>query len=98
MSSKAQSLQDQIRVKLFSIIGIFLLITTVLILGLSITSILVYQKRQLEQYQELVKTKINSDISSVLREANSLGTSPVVWTGLTDQPVGMPTYFPCFRE
>ena len=84
MMSKAQSLQDQIRVKLFSIIGIFLLITSVLILALSVTSILIYQKRQLEQYQELVKTKIESDISSVLREANSLGTSPIVWTGLTD--------------
>jgi len=88
---KPQSLQNQIRVKLFKIIGAYLVLTTALILALSITSILIYQHNQTVQYQTLVKTKIDADISAALREASALGTSPVIWTGLTDSE-GRDTY------
>lgn len=84
MKSNNNSLQHQIRIKLFSAIGLYFLCTALIIVCLSIFSIVYFQKNELRQYEELVKTKIDSDISAILREASNIGTSPVVWTGLTD--------------
>ncbi len=44
----------------------------------------VFHRKQLQQYEDLIATKLSSELTALLREADSLANSSVVWTGLTD--------------
>lgn len=84
MINKTHSLQDQIRVNLFKILGTYFFLITSAILIIGIVGIFFYQNNQLNQYHELIKTKVEAEVGSALRETGALATSSLVWTGLTD--------------
>ncbi len=82
--AKVVSLKEQISGKLQTILGYYIAGTTMLIFLLAIVAIGVFHNRQLEQYEALIATKLSADLTSLVREADSVGNSSVVWTGLTD--------------
>ena len=78
------SLKAQISRKLQTILGYYIFGTAVLIFALALGSIGFFHHKQLEQYEVLISTKLSAELGSVGREADSVGNSSVVWTGLTD--------------
>jgi diguanylate cyclase (GGDEF)-like protein/PAS domain S-box-containing protein len=81
---KSVSLKDQISHKLQTILGRYIAGTAILILILAMLSVAFFHHRQLDQYQALVSTKLSAELTALVREADSVGNSSVVWTGLTD--------------
>lgn len=84
MITKTQSLQNQIRINLFRILGTYFFTISLVLVVLGFYGITHYQKNQLNQNQVLISTKITSEVTSALREASSLASSSLVWTGMTD--------------
>lgn len=84
MATPAGSLQYQIEKKLITIVGwsLFLMATAVLVIA--VVSVYIYRVNKLDYQQDLVRTKVSTEISGALREAHALAGSPLLWTGLTD--------------
>lgn len=78
------SLRQQITQRLLKILSLYVLGFTSLIFVLSLGGVIFFHHNELRQYRALIDTKLSSELSSVVREANSVGQSSVVWTGLTD--------------
>ena len=85
------SLRQQISNRLLRILGTYVLGFTVLIFLLALASVFFFHHSQLRQYQTLIATKLSAELSAIVRESDSVGNSPVVWTGLTDS-AGRETY------
>lgn len=78
------TLRQQIIRKLTRLLGGYLLGVTLVIVVVTIISISLFSRQQVEHYQALVSTKLSAELTSLIREADSVGNSSVVWTGLTD--------------
>jgi diguanylate cyclase (GGDEF)-like protein/PAS domain S-box-containing protein len=78
------SLREQITHRLQRILGIYVLGFTGLIFLLALGSVSYFHHNELQQYRALIATKLSAELSAILREADSVGNSSVVWTGLTD--------------
>ena len=78
------SLTEQINQKLQDILGRYIVATALVIFLLALAAIGVFHRNQLEQYESLIATKLSSELAALVREADSLANSSVVWTGLTD--------------
>lgn len=78
------TLRQQITRKLTRLLGGYLLGVTGVIVLVAVVSISLFNRQQLEQYQALVSTKLSAELTALIREADSVGNSSVVWTGLTD--------------
>lgn len=88
---KSVTLREQIGRKLFNIFGLYLSVLTALIVLLAVSGSLFYKYSQLQQHQSLVTSTFSAEVSAMLREADSLGNSSLIWTGLTDS-VGRDVY------
>jgi hypothetical protein len=88
---KSVTLREQIGRKLFKIFGLYLSVLTALIVLLAVSGSLFYKYSQLQQHQSLVTSTFSAEVSAMLREADSLGNSSLIWTGLTDS-VGRDVY------
>lgn len=85
MSSEPRiSLTEQINQKLQRILGRYIAATALVMFLLALGVIGVFHRTQLEQYETLTATKISAELTALVREADSLANSSVVWTGLTD--------------
>lgn len=78
------SLREQITHRLLRILGTYVLGFTGLIFLLTLTSVTYFHHNELQQYRALIATKLSAELSAIVREADSVGNSSVVWTGLTD--------------
>lgn len=78
------SLSQQINRKLQSILGRYIVATALLMFLVAVGVIGGFHRKQLEQFEALIVTKISSELTALIREADSLANSSVVWTGLTD--------------
>lgn len=81
---RAISLREQIANRLLRILGTYVLGFTALIFLLTLISVFLFNHSQLRQYQALITTKLSAELSAIVREADSVGNSSVIWTGLTD--------------
>lgn len=81
---RSVTLREQITDRLLNILGTYVLGFTALIFLLTLTSVVFFHHSQLRQYQALIATKLSAELSAIVREADSVGNSSVVWTGLTD--------------
>ena len=90
MSSRI-SLKEQITRRLQNILNYYVIGTALLIFMLALVIIWVLHLRQLEQYEALISTKLSSELTALIREADFVGNSSVVWNGLTDS-AGRETY------
>lgn len=78
------SLRDQINKKLIRITGLYVFFTASIFLCVTLGIGYFLMTNALGHDQSLVKTRIEADLSNILREVDSLARSPVLWTGLTD--------------
>lgn len=78
------SLREQITDRLLRILGTYVLGFTGLIFLLTLASVSYFNRSELQQYRALIATKLSAELSAIVREADSVGNSSVVWTGLTD--------------
>lgn len=78
------SLRQQITDRLLRILGTYVLGFTGLIFLLMLASVSYFHHNELHQYRALIATKLSAELSAIVREADSVGNSSVVWTGLTD--------------
>jgi diguanylate cyclase (GGDEF)-like protein/PAS domain S-box-containing protein len=81
---RLKSLKAQISHDVFRLFGAYILGVTSLCMLLAIYGILFYQQEEFKHYKALVNTRLGSEISASLRQANDLADSTEVWTGLTD--------------
>lgn len=84
MQTKTLSLQYQIEKKLISIVGWFFSLTALAVLVIAVLSLYIYRVNKLEHTQELVITKVSTEVSGKIRDMNVLAESPLLWTALTD--------------
>lgn len=84
MSRPAESLQYQIEKKLIAIVGWSLSLMALAVLVIAVVSLYVYRVNKLDHVQELVKTKVSTELSGTIRDATALAGSPLLWTALTD--------------
>jgi diguanylate cyclase (GGDEF)-like protein/PAS domain S-box-containing protein len=77
-------LQYQIEKKLISIVGWSLSLTTLAVLIIAVLSLYIYRVSKLEHVQELVITKVSTEVAGKIREMNVLAESPLLWATLTD--------------
>lgn len=78
------SLQEQIENKLIRIVGWSLSFMALTILTIAIVSLYIYRVNKLEHAQELVKTKVSTEVSGTIRDATALAGSSLLWSALTD--------------
>ena len=78
------SLREQITDRLLRILGTYVVGFTGLIFLMTLGSVSYFHHNELQQYRALIATKLSAELSAILREADSVGNSSVVWTGLTD--------------
>jgi len=91
MTRSKDSLQYQIEKKLIGIVGWSLTLMALAVLVIAVVSLYIYRVNKLEHIQDLVQTKVSTEISGTLREASALADSSLLWTGLTDS-AGRETY------
>ncbi|MCM0034490.1 MAG: EAL domain-containing protein [Burkholderiaceae bacterium] len=84
MQTKTNSLQYQIEKKLISIVGWSLALTALAVLIIAVLSLYIYRVSKLEHVQELVITKVSTEVSGKIRDMNVLAESPLLWAALTD--------------
>jgi diguanylate cyclase (GGDEF)-like protein/PAS domain S-box-containing protein len=82
--NQSVSLREQINRKLQRILNSYIIGTTVLVFLLAMAGIAGFHQAQLLQYEALISTKLSSELTALIREADSVGNSSVVWTGLSD--------------
>lgn len=84
MTRPIHSLRYQIENKLISIVGWSLSLMALAVLTIAVVSLYVYRVNKLEHVQELVITKVSTEISGTMRDTSALAESSLVWTALTD--------------
>ena len=84
MTRLKDSLQYQIEKKLISIVGWSLALMAVAVISIAVVSLYVYRVNKLEHVQQLIQTKVSTEIAGTLREATALAGSSLLWTALTD--------------
>ena len=84
MQTKTNSLQYQIEKKLISIVGWSFSLTALAVLIIAVLSLYIYRVSKLEHAQELVITKVSTEVSGTVRDINALAGSPLLWAALTD--------------
>ena len=91
MTQPKDSLQYQIEKKLIGIVGWSLTLMALAVLVIAVVSLYIYRVNKLDHVQNLVQTKISTEISGTLREAAALADTSLLWTALTDS-VGREAY------
>jgi len=84
LQTKTNSLQYQIEKKLISIVGWSFSLTALAVLIIAVLSLYIYRVSKLEHAQELVITKVSTEVSGTVRDINALAGSPLLWAALTD--------------
>lgn len=84
MTRSTNSLQYQIEKKLISIVGWSLSLMALAVLIIAIVSLYIYRVNKLEHVQELVITKVGTEVSGTIRDTTALAESSLLWTALTD--------------
>lgn len=84
MTRNKDSLQVQIENKLIRIVGGSLAFMALAILVIAVVSLYIYRVNKLEHVQDLVKTKVSTEISGTIRDVTALASSSLLWTALTD--------------
>ena len=84
MQTTSNSLQSKIEKKLISIVSWSFSLMTLAVLIIAVLSLYIYLVSKLEHAQELVMTKVSTEVSGTLRDINALAGSPLLWVALTD--------------
>lgn len=84
MVDSAQSLKRRISTQLTRIIRGYVILISVLLALLTLLLGYYFKLNQLTHQRELVSTKVSTEVANVAHEMQSLSTSTLVWTGLTD--------------
>ncbi len=81
---KEQSLREQISAGMVRIIGQSVASTLLLmVLGLFSVTYFLFDK-DIDNHRKIISTRISTEITSLARELDSLASSPLIWTALTD--------------
>jgi PAS domain-containing protein len=59
-------------------------LTALAVLIIAVLSLYIYRVSKLEHAQELVITKVSTEVSGTVRDINALAGSPLLWAALTD--------------
>jgi len=98
LQTTTNSLQYQIEKKLILIVGCFFSLTAVAVLIIAVLSLYIYRVNKLENAQELVITKVSTEVSGTIRDATALAESPLLWAALTDTGVREAYLEPFFQK
>ncbi len=79
-----QSLRHRISTELIRLIRGYVMVISALLALLALLTVYFFKLNQLTHQQQLVTTKISTELANVAHEMQSLATSSLVWTGLTD--------------
>ena len=84
LTRQPESLQQRISSELTRIIGSYVILITSLLAIITLLFGYYFNHNQLSHHRQLVSTKLVAEVSNVAYEIESLSTSTLVWTGLTD--------------
>ncbi len=88
---KAQSLRERIGSELIRIIRAYVVLSAVLLAVITLLFGYYYKSTDSRHTRALIMTRLNAEVANVAHELDSLRTSSLLWTGLSDS-VGRETY------
>lgn len=88
---KAQSLRERIGSELIRIIRAYVVLSAVLLAVITLLFGYYYKYTDLRHKQALITTRLGAEVANVAHELDSLRSSSLLWTGLSDS-VGRDTY------
>ncbi len=83
-TTSGNNLRLRIRTELLRIVRSYVVMASVLVTLVVGIATAINQRDENDHHRQLVLTKLGTEVSNVAHELEALGTSPLLWTGLTD--------------